>query len=188
MYALLLLLILGSYACALLVWRHQRTEINQLNAEMSAAFDNQTVSQGPIYTDATISPSENMVYLPLARLKLPGSPLAESFVYTHTGPYTIPGDSKIFPANLSISTHAQAANDSSTTHQFDCTSVAYADFVTPSYPINPMWKTDGTTKLADGRKMNVYYAPSISGCQTSWQMNNINPKAIADLLREAVSY
>jgi hypothetical protein len=187
-YAAFLLLIVCSYVGIAVLWRHQRGEIRSLNAEVKTLAANQSASDASNYNNVTISPTENSVYLPLAKLKLPGSALSEGLVYSYTGPHTVSGLKKIFPANLSISTHDLAANAASTTQQFDCSEVAYADFVVPSYPVNPMWKSDGSTKLADGRTMNVYYAPSISGCQASWQMNGINSKAIADLLKQAMSY
>ena len=187
-YSALLLLIIGSYAGTLIVWHHQRGEIRSLNSQLAILSDNQAASQGPTYNDVTISPTDQAVYLPLVNLKLTESTLTEGLVYTYTGPYTVSGIKKVFPANLAISTHDLASNASSTTQQFDCTEVVYADFVTPSYPINPMWKSDGSVKLVDGRTMNVYYAPSIPGCQRSWQLNNINTKDIADSLKEATSY
>jgi len=187
-YALLLLLILGSYTGAVVLWRHQRGEINSLSSELTQLAANQAAVQGPSYDDVTISPAENTVYLPLARLKLSDSVLNEGLVYTYTDPYTVSGSSKLFPANLSVSTHALAANAASTTRQYDCTEVVYADFVTPSYPVNPQWKSDGSIMLADGKTMNVYYAPRIPGCQAAWQLNRINSKAIANSLKTATSY
>ncbi len=187
-YGLLLILIVVNFVGLLMLWRHQRAEIRSLDSQVLQLSASPAASQGPTYNDGTISPSEQAVYFPLAKLKLPDSDLAEGLVYTYTGPYTVPGATKTFPANLSISTHDLAANAESTTQQFDCTEVAYADFVTPSYPVNPMYKSDGNTKLADGRTMNVYYASSIPGCQESWKFNNINSKAIADVLKQASSY
>ena len=187
-YALLLLLTLGSYVTVWALWRHQRTEISSLNNQIITLTENQAATQGSTYYDATISPGENAVYLPLAKLKLPDSAQSESLVYTYTPSYTIPHDSKVFPATLSISTHDLAANAASSTQQFDCSEVAYTDFVTPSYPVNPMWKSDGSIKLADGRTMNIYYAPSIPGCTGAWRLSNINSKAIGDLLKESRSY
>jgi hypothetical protein len=187
-YVTLLLLIILSYTGTLVLWHHQRGEIRSLNTQITTLTSNQAASQGSTYYDVTISPVDKSVYMPLANLKLSATPLNESLVYTYTGPYTISGDKKVFPANLSLSTHELAANAVSTTQQFDCSQIVYADFVTPSYPVNPMWKSDGSTKLADGRIMNVYYAPSIPGCQASWKLNNINSKDIADSLKEATSY
>jgi hypothetical protein len=187
-YVALLLLIVCSYVCIVVLWRHQRGEIRSLNAEISTLAANLSSSDASNYTAVTISPTESAVYLPLAKLKLPASALSEGLVYSYNGPHSVTGIKKIFPANLSISTHDLAANAASTTQQFDCSEVVYADFVTPSYPVNPAWKSDGSTMLADGRTMDVYYAPSISGCQNSWQQNGINTKAIADLLKQAASY
>lgn len=187
-YALLLILIVGSFTIVSLLWTHQQNEITSLNSEVSTLTANQAATQGPTYYDVTVSPSDKMVYFPLAKIKISDSTVAEGLVYTYTPSYTIPHDSKVFPATLSISTHDLAANAQSTTQQFDCTEVAYADFVTPSYPVNPMWKSDGSVKLADGRTMNVYYAPSIPGCGGAWHLNNVNAKAIADLLKQASSY
>lgn len=187
-YTALLILIIFSYIAIGVLWRHQRGEIRSLNTELATIIDNESASDSSNYTVVTISPTDNTVYLPLAKLKLPVSSLSEGLVYSYTGPYSLAGDKKVFPANLSISTHDLAANAVSTTQQFDCSEVVYADFVTPSYPVNPMWKSDGNIKLADGRTMNLYYAPSISGCQTSWSQNAINAKAIADLLKQATSY
>lgn len=187
-YALLLVLVLGSYVGLAALWQHQHSEINTLNNQIATLTENQAATQGPTYYDPTVSPSERAVYLPLAKLKLPDTAQSESLVYTYSPPYTIPNDSKVFPASLSVSTHDLAANAVSTTQQFDCSEVAYADFVTPSYPVNPMWKADGSVKLSDGRTMNIYYAPNIPGCQGSWKLNSVNAKAIADLLKEAASY
>lgn len=187
-YTLLLILIILSYVGILAVWHHQRGEIRSLNSQVQTLVNNQAASQGPTYNDVTISPTEKAVYLPLVKLKLPDTTLTESLVYTYKGSYSISGDKKVFPANLTLSTHDLAANGGSTTQQFDCSKVVYADFITPSYPLNPMWKSDGSTKLADGRTMNVYYAPSIPGCQASWKLNDINSKDIADTLKVATSY
>lgn len=187
-YALLLLLILGSFLTLSTLWTHQQDEISTLNSEVSTLTSNQSASQGSIYYDVTVSPSDHAVYFPLAKLKVADSTLAEGLVYTYTPSYTIPHDNKVFPATLSVSTHDLASNAQSTTQQFDCTEVAYADFVTPSYPVNPMWKSDGTVKLADGRTMNVYYAPSIPGCSGAWRMNKVDSKVVADLLKQGSSY
>lgn len=187
-YALLLILVLGSFTILSILWTHQQDQITSLNSEVTTLTANQEAMQGPTYYDVTISPSDKTVYFPLANLKVASSTLAEGLVYTYTPSYTIPHDSKVFPATLSVSTHDLTANAQSTTQQFDCTEVAYADFVTPSYPVNPMWKSDGSVKLADGRTMNVYYAPSIPGCYGAWHLNNVNPKAVADLLKTASSY
>jgi len=187
-YAVLLILILVSFLVLSLLWRHQQNEVASINSELSTLTANQAASQGPTYYDVTVSPSDKAVYFPLAKLKLADSTLAEGLVYTYTPSYTIPHDKKVFPATLSVSTHDLAANAQSTTQQFDCTEVAYADFVTPSYPVNPMWKSDGSVKLSDGRTMNVYYAPSIPGCGGAWRLNSINSKAIADVLKQASSY
>lgn len=187
-YAILLLLIVISYASIVVLWHHQRGEIRSLNSRLNTLARNQAASQGSTYNEVTISPVDKSVYLPLANLKLPATTLNEGLVYAYTGPYTTNSDKKVFPARLSLSTHDLAANAASTTQQFDCSQAVYADFATPSYPINPMWKSDGSTKLADGRTMNVYYAPDIPGCQASWRLNNVNSKDIADSLKEATSY
>jgi hypothetical protein len=188
-YGVLAVLVIGSYVATAIIWRHQRTEVNTLNAQLQNVSDNQVARNSGSYNDVTIIPSENAVYFPLAKLKLPATVLNEGLVYSYADPYTVPGGKKVFPAELRISTHFLSVNNYSTTRQFDCTQVAYADFATPSYPLNPMWKSDGSTKLADGRTMNVYYAPNgISGCKQAWQLSNIDSKAIADSLKEAVSY
>jgi hypothetical protein len=187
-YAFLVILIVGSFAILSLLWAHQQDEVTTLTSEVSSLTANQEASQGPTYYDVTVSPIDNAVYFPLAKLKVTSSTFAEGLVYTYTPSYTIPHDSKVFPAIISLSTHDLASNAQSTTQQFDCTEVAYADFVTPSYPINPMWKSDGSAKLADGRTMHVYYAPSIPGCSGAWRLNNVNAKATADLLKSASSY
>lgn len=187
-YSLLLFLVLVGYLGTIMLWWHQRREITALNSQVNQLTVNQAASQGPTYNDATIAPAEHAVYLPLVKLKLPDTALTEKLVYTYTDAYTVAGNKKVFPANLSISTHDLAANAVSTTQQFDCSEVVYADFVTPSYAVNPLWKSDGSLKLADGRTMHVYYAPSVPGCQTSWQMNTVDAKAIADALKTAVSY
>ena len=170
-----------------LVWRHERSEISSLNRQLQTVSANQEAMSGGNYTAATIIPSENAVYFPLVRLKLPATVLNEELVYDYQAAYMVSGFKKVFPAELDISTHDLSVNDFPT-KQFDCSEVVYADFVTPSYPTNPMWRSDGSIKLADGRTMNIYYAPSIPGCKNAWQMNNINSKAIADSLKQAVSY
>jgi hypothetical protein len=187
LYMVLALLVIGSYLIVGLVWRHERSEISNLNRQLQTVSANQFAMYGGNYTAATIIPSENAVYFPLAKLKLTATDLNEGLVYSYAAEHTIPGSKKIFPAELDISTHDLSINDFPT-KQFDCSEVVYADFVTPSYPINPMWKSDGSINLADGRTMNVYYAPSIPGCENAWQMNNINSKTIADSLKQAVSY
>lgn len=187
LYMALALLVLGSYIVVGLVWRHERSEISDLSRELQTVSANQEATSGGNYTAATIIPSEDAVYFPLVRLKLPATTLNEGLVYDYQPAYTPPMSKKVFPAQLDISTHDLSVNNFPT-KQFDCSEVAYADFVTPSYPTNPMWKSDGIVKLSDGRTMNVYYAPSIPGCKNAWQMNNINAKVIADALKQAVSY
>lgn len=184
-YLVLVLLIAAS---SLALWLHQRAESSSLQAQLDQVQANQASIHGTNYIDATILPNEQAVYLPLAKLKLPDSALAEGLVYTYTDDYKLPGDTKVFPATLSISTHDLAGNAVSTTQQFDCTEVAYADFVTPSYPVNPKWKLDGSITLSNGKTMHIYYAPSIPGCDQAWKLNNIDSKAIADVLTQAVSY
>lgn len=187
-YFIFAFFVLGSYIAIAVVWRQQSTQIKSLDNQFFEVITNQAETSNGSYTSATITPSESTVYFPLAKLKLPASTLTEVLVYSYADTHTIPGNKKVFPAQLSISTHNLAANAHSTTKQFDCSQVVYADFETPSYPINPVWKSDGDVKLADGRTMNIYYAPEISGCKQSWQFNNIDPKAIADSLKQAVSY
>jgi hypothetical protein len=187
-YMVLAILVIGSYVGMAIIWRHQRTEVNSLNAQLQTVSDNQVARNGGSYNDVTIIPSEDAVYFPLAKLKLPATILNEGLVYNYANPYTVPGSKKVFPAQLNISTHFLAVNNYSTTRQFDCSQVAYADFVTPSYALNPMWKSDGNVKLSDGRTMNVYYATSIPGCKQAWQLSNVDSKAIADSIKQAVSY
>jgi hypothetical protein len=165
----------------------QRSQIKSLNQYIDTVSQNQQATNGSNYNAVSIVPSENAVYLPLAKLKLPATDANESLVYTYTPAHRVPGLKKLFNAELNISTHALSVNNFAAA-QFDCSQVVYADFVTPSYPVNPMWKSDGSIKLADGRTMNVYYAPSISGCSSAWSMSNIDSKAIADSLKQAVSY
>lgn len=187
LYIVLALLVIGSYLVVGLVWRHERSKISDLNKELQTVSANQEAMSGGNYTAATIIPSENAVYFPLVRLKLTATELNEGLVYDYRAAYTVPVSRKAFPAQLEISTHDLSVNDFAQ-KQFDCSEVVYADFVAPSYPTNPMWKSDGSIKLADGRTMNIYYAPSIPGCKNTWHMNNINPKAIADSIKQAVSY
>jgi hypothetical protein len=187
-YLIAAVLLIGSYVATAVVWQYQRTQISSLDAELLTLTENQVATNSSSYTAVTIAPSENTVYFPLVKLRLPASTLTEGLIYSYTDAYNVPGSKKVFPAELSISTHDLAANAYSVTKQFDCSQVVYADFVTPSYPVNPMWKSDGSTKLADGRTMNIYYALSIPGCKQSWQLNNINSKAIADSFKQAVSY
>lgn len=188
LYGALAVLVIVGYVAMGLMWRHQRIENKNLNQHLQTINDNQVATNGGVYTAVTIIPSENSVYLPLAKLKLPATTLNEKLVYNYQEERTVTGSSKTFPAELDISTHSLSTNNFSSTRQFDCSQVVYADFVTPSYPMNPKWKSDGSVTLADGRVMNVYYAPSIPGCQQAWHDNNIDSKAIADSLKQAVSY
>jgi hypothetical protein len=186
-YAAFAMLLIGSYALIGIGYAMQRSQIKSLNQYIEIVNQNQHATSGGNYTAVSIIPSENAVYMPLAKLKLPATDLNETLVYSHTPVHKVSGLKKLFNAELDISTHDLSLNNFSAA-QFDCSQPVYADFVTPSYPVNPMFKSDGSVKLADGRTMNVYYAPSIPGCQQSWQMRNIDTKAIADSLKQAVSY
>jgi hypothetical protein len=186
-YAALALLIAGSYAVMAVIWQHQRRQINTVNTELQTLSDNQHAASAGTYKAVTIIPGE-AVYMPLAKLKIPDTTLNEGLVYDYQPDRTVPGLTKVFHAEVSVSTHDLAVNNYSTTRQFDCSQVAYADFVTPSYPVNPKYKSNGSVKLADGRTMNIYYAPSIPGCDQAWQTSNVDPKAIADSLKAAASY
>lgn len=186
-YAASGLLVVGSLVLLGVSSFIQRSQIKSLNQYIDTVSQNQRATNGGGYNAVSIVPSENSVYLPLAKLKLTATDTNESLVYTYAPAHRVLGLKKLFNAELDISTHDLSMNNFALA-QFDCSEVAYADFVTPSYPLNPMWKSDGSTKLADGRTMNVYYAPSISGCTHSWAMSNINSKAIADSLKQAVSY
>ena len=181
------LLIISSLTLLSIGHIRQRSQIRLLNQYVDTVSQNQQAMSGDSYYAVTIVPNENSVYLPLARLKLPATALNESLVYDYTAEYRVPDIKKLFNAQLGLSTH-DLSNNNFPTAQFSCTQVAYADFVTPSYPVNPMFKSAGSTKLADGRLMNVYYAPSIPGCSQTWATNNIDSKAIADSLKQAVSY
>jgi len=187
MYGAFAVLLIGSYALISINYLMQRSQIRALNQSIEITNQNQRATNGGTYNPVSIVPSENAVYLPLAKLRLPATDTNESLVYTYAPAHKVAGLKKLFNAELDISTHNLSVNNYPSA-QFDCSEVVYADFVTPSYPINPMWKADGSVMLTDGRTMNVYYAPSISGCQQTWAMNNINPKAIADSLKQAVSY
>jgi|GEM_PF-2749751 len=187
LFGVLAVLIIGSYVAMAVIWRHQRTQIMELNSTMDTVSQNIFATNGGDYNAVTIIPSEGAVYLPLAKLKLPATPLNEGLVYSYKTGLSAPGGKKLPPV-LDIGVHDLAVNNFSTTKQFDCSQVVYASFTTPSYPINPMWESDGSVKLTDGRTMNVYYAPRISGCEGAWQANNIDTKAIADSLKQAVSY
>ncbi|MGH7241465.1 MAG: hypothetical protein ACREGB_04165 [Candidatus Saccharimonadales bacterium] len=186
-YGALVILIVSCYVLLGVSMLKQRSQIKSLSDYVETVSQNQRATNGGGYSAVTIIPSENSVYLPFARLKLPATDMSEGFVYDYTPDHQVPGIKKLFNASLDISTHDLSANDYASA-QFDCSQVVYADFVIPSYPVNPMWKSDGSTKLADGRTMNVYYAPSIPGCQQTWAMNNIDSKAIANALKEAASY
>jgi hypothetical protein len=181
------LLIIGSLVLLGVSSIMQRSQIKSLNQYIDTVSQNQLATSGGNYNAVSIVPSEDSVYLPLAKLKLTATDTNESLVYTYAPAHRVPGLKKLFNAELDISTHDLSMNNF-TSAQFDCSQVVYADFVTPSYPVNPMWKSDGSTKLADGRTMNVYYAPSISGCTQAWAMSNIDSKSIADSLKQAISY
>lgn len=188
-YALLLILVLLGYAGTFLAWQQERAAVNRLNEDLLQSNEAAAIHQNVAnYYSPAIIPSEGAVYLPLAKLKLPATPLAQTLLYTYTDAYKIPGDAKVFPAQLSLTTHDLAVNGISTTKQFDCSQVAYADFVTPSYAVNPMYKLAGSVKLSDARTMHVYYAPSIPGCGQSWKMLQIDPLAIANTALKATSY
>ncbi len=162
-YAASALLIIGSLVLLGISALTQRSQIKSLNQYIDTVSQNQHATSGGTYTAASIVPSENSVYLPLAKLKLPATDINESLVYTYAPAHKVSGIKKLFNAELNVSTHDLTVNNFASA-QFDCSQVASADFVTPSYPANPMWKSDGSVKLSDGRTMNVYYAPSISGC------------------------
>jgi hypothetical protein len=168
-----------------LIAQHHQNQI--LSGRIDNAEQNQRAMSGGGYTAVSIIPSENAVYLPLAKLKLADSRLNEQLVYNYQDARPSPDSKKTFPAEVDISTHDLSVSDFASA-QFDCSQVVYADFVTPSYPVNPTWKSDGNVALADGRTMNVYYAPNIKGCGQTWAMNKIDPKAIADSLKQAVCY
>jgi hypothetical protein len=185
---ILAVLLIGSYVTTALLWHHQRAEISDLNQQLETTTENYFATNGGAYNPTTIIPSENAVYLPLVKLKLPATTLNETMVYMYTDAYTVPETKNVLPAQLGISTHDLSVNHFSSTKQFDCSQVVYADFVTPSYPINPSWESDGSVKLVDGRTMNIYYAPTISGCESTWNLQKIDSKAIADSLKQAVSY
>jgi len=188
MYGALAALVVCGYVTMGVVWHHQRNQINSLNQYVQTVSENQTAQNGGGYIASTIIPSENAVYLPLANLKLHATTLTEKFVYDYQDEHTIEGSKKVFPAELNVSLHSLSTSNFSTTKQFDCSQVAYADFVTPSYPVNPRWKLDGNVKLTDGRTMNVYYAPHIPGCDQTWKANDVDSKAVADALLKAASY
>lgn len=187
-YAVLAVFIIGGFIASGLLWRQQRQQIASLKSEVRTLSDVQAASYGGSYYAATIAPSEKAVYLPLANLKLPATQLSQTLVYDYEPEHKEPGIERVFNAQLSISTHALSNNHHSTTRQFDCSEVVYADFVTPSYPMNPKWKLSGKATLADGRTMNVYYAPSIPGCDVTREMNGVDPGAIAQALLQASSY
>lgn len=188
MYGALALLVVVGYIAMGIIWRHQRMQINALDAYVQTVSENQFATNGNGYNDVTIIPSEAAVYMPLAKLKLPATTPNEKLVYNYQEEHMVEGLKKVFPAELSISTHGLSTSNFSSTKQFDCSQVAYADFVTPSYPINPKWKLDGSVKLDDNRTMNIYYAPNVPGCDQAWKANKIDSKAIADSLLQAVSY
>lgn len=188
LYGLLAVLVIVGYIIMGAIWRHQRMQINSLNQYVQTVTTNQSAMYGGDYMAPSIIPSENSVYLPLAKLKLPATIANEKLVYNYQDARTVEGSKKVFPAQLSISTHSLSKSNFSSTNQFDCSEVVYADFVTPSYPMNPQWKLSGRIKLEDGRTMNVYYAPSIPGCNATWKANGIDSKVIANALLDAVSY
>ncbi len=188
MYGVLVALVVIGYGAMAMIWHHQRLQIKSLNQYVQTVTDTQVATSGGDYTAVTIIPSENAVYMPLGRLKLEASTLNQKLVYDYQEAHSVEGIKKVFPAELSISTHHLSTNSFSTTRQFDCSEVVYADFVTKSYPTNPKWKSDGSVKLDDGRTMNVYYAPSTPGCEQAWKISGIDSKAIADSLLKATSY
>lgn len=187
MYGTYAILLIGSYLLISVGYFMQRSQIRALNQSIEITNQNQRATSGGDYNAVSIVPSENAVYLPLAKLKLSATEINESLVYTYSPVHKLPGLKKQFNAQLGISTHDLSVNNFSAA-QFDCSQVVYADFGAPSYPVNPMWKSDGSTKLTDGRIMNIYYTPSIPGCHPAWAMNNIDSKVIADSLKQAVSY
>lgn len=184
----LVALVVIGYGAMGMIWHHQRLQIKSLNQYVQTVTDTQVATSGGDYTAVTIIPSENTVYMPLGKLKLEASTLNQKLVYDYQEAHTVEGIKKVFPAELNVSTHHLSTNSFSTTRQFDCSEVVYADFETKSYPMNPRWKFDGRVMLDDGRTMNVYYATSIPGCEQAWNASGINTKAIADSLLQAKSY
>jgi hypothetical protein len=187
LYGAFTILLIGSYVLTTASYLKQHSQIETLNKSIEITSQNQRATSGGGYNAVSIIPNENAVYMPLGNLKLSATELNESLVYTYTPDHKVSGIDKTFNAKLAISTHDLSVNNYPSA-QFDCSEVVYADFVTPSYSVNPTWKSNGNVKLADGRTMNLYYAPSIAGCEQSWTMNNIDSKAIADSLKQAVSY
>lgn len=190
LYGFVAVCVVGSYVAIGALWFHSSHALTKqsdmVSSELSTLAQQQATANRGDYRAVTIVPSEKAVYMPLAKLKMPDTTLGENLMYTFQDTTNI-GDTTLL-SKLSVSTHDLVVNNFSTTGQFSCTEVVYADFGSPSYAVNTMWKSNGTVTLADERRMNIYYANSIPGCDKTWRLNNISPQAIADYVKQAVSY
>lgn len=130
---------------------------------------------------SVVVPSENFVYLPDIRLKLPISNLAAQLVYGSRNLGT-KADEQV----VDISTASYESFVPIQSHRLACMPVRIAFEAQPN-PYNPSEKPQKPVKLAGGRTLQIY-ATSEPSCDERWKLTGVRSFDIASLFQQARSY
>jgi len=132
-----------------------------------------------------VSVTDDAVYLPELRLKLPLNPTSLSLVYSlRTSDMTATG---IDPTEADISTKNLIAFPSNPNQKIGCSSAVRIKLEAKPDPYNPHEIVAASVKLADGRTLQVY-AFHHPDCDQTNTLTGTNPDTVADVFKEATSY
>ena len=172
---LLVGIIILQFACLGLLFRKVHRIENQTPSALQAA----SVSH------PEVSVTDNAVYIPELRLKLPLDPTSLSLVYSlRTSDITA---SRIDPIEADISTKDLIAYPINPNQAIGCSSAVRIKLEAKPDPYNPHEIVAASVKLADGRMLQVY-AFHHDDCTLANKMSNTDPDTVADVFKEATSY
>ena len=142
-----------------------------------------TLNSAASFAHVTPSVSDNAVYLPDVRLKLPLNDTTLQLLYS---PRTMGSAQKATTAVIDVSTTAEASYPQQPLQRLACIPVRLA-FEAKSNPYNPHEKNVGSVTLADGRTLQIYafHEPS---CDLAFHVTNTDTDALGALFKQARSY
>ncbi len=130
----------------------------------------------------TVAPSENVVYMPELRLKLPINETTLSLVYSQRINEYEPAPRQV----TVVSTLAQESYVLPMPQQFSCQPVRLA-VETKANPYNQKEIAQPAVKLADGRTLQIY-AVHEDTCKAAWNITGADSDKIAKVFQSAQSY
>lgn len=135
------------------------------------------------FKNPVISVSENSVYLPNIRIKLPLDDQSLAMVYSSR---EVGNPDKKMDTTYDVATQDFLNEAAYMTTRLACYPVRFS-FEVKANPFNPNEHAGTPVSLADGRTMQIYTAADKS-CLKVWTQTKTNPAALAATLQKATSY